>query len=369
MYRLGTSAPSAPTGGTSTEKHTPSGWSRTPLSPTVTQNVYRVQRTRTYTIWRWDDVVGHFGLDGGKGLDGKDGLGVEYVFTSSATDTQPPVGSRPLSTWTFDQPSIAPITIGQHTYYDGEPADLSATRPYRHRYSRGVPGQPAVGSAINIAWRYDGSSRVWGLVGDDGSRSRGDFYQAVTTSGWSDSSANAATPGDNVISDTVTLFQLNGSYVETRTWNGTNWIAVTQRIDGNILFPGSVTVNALAANSVNLGSGTVFGKLKVGNIESNVRTARILFKGTGNGTVIAKSSSAVFTLAQAFGDFDFLLFVVVNRPGGSNAIYGSFQISTDIIPSSNILTGEIGWVGGSSVHDNIGAKIWGSGSTLTLRKS
>ena len=49
VYRLGTSAPSAPTGGTYSEMHTPSGWSRTQPSSTTLRNVYRAQRTRTYT--------------------------------------------------------------------------------------------------------------------------------------------------------------------------------------------------------------------------------------------------------------------------------------------------------------------------------
>ena len=49
IYRLGTSAPAKPTGGTSTQTHTPTGWSRTEPSPTATENVYRAQRTRTST--------------------------------------------------------------------------------------------------------------------------------------------------------------------------------------------------------------------------------------------------------------------------------------------------------------------------------
>ena len=39
----------APTGGTGTEEHTPTSWSRTALSPTDTLAVWRSQRTRTFT--------------------------------------------------------------------------------------------------------------------------------------------------------------------------------------------------------------------------------------------------------------------------------------------------------------------------------
>ena len=41
--------PSAPTGGTTTESHTPTGWSRTQPNPTETQAVYRSQRTRSFS--------------------------------------------------------------------------------------------------------------------------------------------------------------------------------------------------------------------------------------------------------------------------------------------------------------------------------
>ena len=49
IWRLGTTTPDTPSGGTASENHLPSGWSRTEPDPTATENVYRSQRTRTYT--------------------------------------------------------------------------------------------------------------------------------------------------------------------------------------------------------------------------------------------------------------------------------------------------------------------------------
>ena len=49
VWMRGTSLPGAPSGGTSSETHTPTGWSRTELSATGGQNVYRAKRVRTYT--------------------------------------------------------------------------------------------------------------------------------------------------------------------------------------------------------------------------------------------------------------------------------------------------------------------------------
>ena len=59
IFQRNTSAPSAPSGGTSTQNHTPAGWSRTRPTPTRTQGVYRAQRTATFrgstfqsaTVW------------------------------------------------------------------------------------------------------------------------------------------------------------------------------------------------------------------------------------------------------------------------------------------------------------------------------
>ena len=49
IWRLATSTPSAPSGGTSSENHTPTGWQRTQPNPTTTQGVYSATRTRTFT--------------------------------------------------------------------------------------------------------------------------------------------------------------------------------------------------------------------------------------------------------------------------------------------------------------------------------
>ena len=48
IYHLGASPPPTPTGGTTTENHTPAGWVRTEPAPTATENVYRSQRIRTF---------------------------------------------------------------------------------------------------------------------------------------------------------------------------------------------------------------------------------------------------------------------------------------------------------------------------------
>ena len=256
------------------------------------------------TAWIWDGAVRAYGI---AGIDGIDGAGIEYIFASKADEIQYPENQRPLASFPYDQPG----NVAGVQYYDGYPLTLSVDEPFLHRYSRQVPGQPMVGDIIGTDWIWDGGVRFLGvavLSDQQVARLRGDFFMAIAGSAWSTAEADAATPGDNVISDTVTLYQAGGAYIETRAWNGVAWIAITQRINGNILFPGSVTVNALAANSVDLGSATVFGTLTAAHIDSDVRNVKVLYSNTSG---LSMTTTGVFplNLGTALSAFDSLFFV------------------------------------------------------------
>ena len=70
IYNRAASEPTQPTGGTNSETHLPTGWGRTELSATALLNVYRSQRTRTYTngsftrATAWGAVVLHASATG-----------------------------------------------------------------------------------------------------------------------------------------------------------------------------------------------------------------------------------------------------------------------------------------------------------------
>ncbi len=90
----------------------------------------------------------------------------------------------------------------------------------------------------------DGSD---GGKGDQGGRGAGHFYG--TASSWDDAIATAATEGDNVIGDRVTLS--NGStYVQTKYWNGSSWISAGTVIDGNLVINGEAIIDNLAAGYI-----------------------------------------------------------------------------------------------------------------------
>ena len=76
--------------------------------------------------------------------------------------------------------------------------------------------------------------------------------------------ANAATPGDNVPGDIVTL--VRGSVSSSRGWDGTRlaWVVAGEIIDGNLFVHGTIQTDALAALAVTapkilLGNGLIVG--------------------------------------------------------------------------------------------------------------
>ena len=85
-------------------------------------------------------VPGAPGLDGIPGADAEDGQGVEYIFAVTDSETAP---SSPSNSWGFDEP-VSP-------WFDGAPS-LTQTDSFLWRSTRGVPGDPAVGTAVSASW-------------------------------------------------------------------------------------------------------------------------------------------------------------------------------------------------------------------------
>ena len=117
--------------------------------------------------WTQEAAIRVIPLDG---EDGNEGIGVEYVFTSSANATGPArAEDRPLASWNYDAPAAGSITRGDYEYFDGTPTDISASRQFMVRFRRPVPGAPAAGADIgDVAWTQEAAVRVWGRDGQKG---------------------------------------------------------------------------------------------------------------------------------------------------------------------------------------------------------
>ena len=104
------------------------------------------------------------------GLDGAEGLGQEYIFTSKA-NAVPITGAAnlPLQSQNYDVDALrtdAGLVRGTQKYYDGTPPDISDDRPYLIRFRRKVPGQPDQNENIgNVPWTQERALRVAGFDG------------------------------------------------------------------------------------------------------------------------------------------------------------------------------------------------------------
>ncbi len=145
------------------------GWSIT--AKQKTGDVYRFALTFIESI----DEAAHNLADGNvdlrfsrapAGLDGADGGGYEYVFCATALGgTITGSANLPDPDWNFDIPGLATangVTRGNNKYFDGEPNDVSAAKPFVHRFKRRVQGFPAANADIGtVAWEQEKAYRHW----------------------------------------------------------------------------------------------------------------------------------------------------------------------------------------------------------------
>ena len=109
--------------------------------------------------WSLPVVIGRYGQEGQAGLDGEDGVGVEYIFTVYPDETLP-TNRQPLDTWGYDDPA----TRNGQTWTDGAP-NTTSTTPFLFRSERDVIGAPTLGDDVTDVWS---EPKIVGHFGDDG---------------------------------------------------------------------------------------------------------------------------------------------------------------------------------------------------------
>ena len=161
-------------------------WRRSvPGTPAVGTSPYSSGTTLKsgWSNWSYDGVVAVWGRNGAPGVNGEDGMGVEYIFRPTSGDAEPTLPAAARG-WPFDQP-VTPYTDG---------LTVTAAAPHGHRWSRMVPGTPAVGtspltdeadatSALKDGWgewSYNGIVAHWGRDGQAGGRGLLGFSSIIT---------------------------------------------------------------------------------------------------------------------------------------------------------------------------------------------
>lgn len=137
--------------------------------------------------------------------------------------------------------------------------------------ARIVAGGQTFSQSCIIAVVRDGAN---GSDGGSGARGAGMYF--ASGNAWSDGTADAATPGGNVLGDVVTISS-GGTYAMTKRWDGSSWLAMGAIFDGSLFVTGSINGAALKAGTVTifdangkvlLGAGGEFGAtVKVSNLQ------------------------------------------------------------------------------------------------------
>jgi hypothetical protein len=115
--------------------------------------------------------------------------------------------------------------------------------------ARIVAGGQTFSQSCIIAVVRDGANGSDGSDGGSGARGAGMYF--APGNAWSDGTADAATPGGNVVGDVVTIS--NGStYSMTKRWSGAEWLAMGAVFDGSLFVTGSIHGAALKVGTVEI---------------------------------------------------------------------------------------------------------------------
>lgn len=177
-----------------------------------------------------------------------------------------------------------------------------------------------------------------GTAGTAGPRGAGNYY--ATGSAWSDATADAATPGSNLVDDTVTIS--NGTnFVMVKKWSGTAWVAQGTVLDGSLLVTGSVTAAAINSNNLTIRDA-------VGNIILGAGTNLDWTKIAGTGKPVDNATRNT----GAFADISTITAANIASFFGTDAISGTYI--------SNLVADKVygGTLGGASI--SIGSSAGGT---------
>ena len=141
-----------------------------------------------------------------------------------------------------------------------------------------------------------GEQGIQGIQGSQGVRGTMGFYQAISSSEWSDGVADAVPVGGKQITDHVTLYNASTNYSETRYWSGSAWMLVN-RIEGGVLkHLGCVVVGDLAP-AVHTHTPTEAGLQYLSNGGRNLNGTL-----TATADVVAGTKVRAGTTVEAVGD-------------------------------------------------------------------
>jgi hypothetical protein len=167
-------------------------------------------------VYTWSLIKGADGQPGGKGDDGR------TLYTWIKYSDYPDGGLM------YDTPNAGTAYLGLAVNKE-TPNESSNTGDYTWSKFRGADGV--------------------GMPGAAGARGAGQYYAGG--SAWSDGTANATTPGDNVVNDVVTISN-GGTFAMTKRWDGSAWNAMGAVFDGSLFVTESINGAAIRAGTLDI---------------------------------------------------------------------------------------------------------------------
>lgn len=255
--------------------------------------------------------------NGDNGLDGFNTATI-YIFQRTATNVAPGKPSAQC-TYTFATKTLSGLTGSWVTTIPAAGGDYLWVSTATAVSTAGSDDIPATEWATVQLMAKNGSDGI----GTQGPRGPGHFYTSGTS--WSDPTADAATPGGNVAEDRVTIS--SGTYVMTKYWNGSSWVADGTVINGNLIVDDSVTAAKVNTNGLTI-------RDTFGNVIFSSTVALDWSRVAGSGR---PENNATYNIG-AFADLDQITAINAASYFAANSIDGTFiaNLAADKILSGGI---------------------------------
>ena len=192
--------------------------------------------------WSIPVTISHYGIDG---QAGKDGRGLEYIYTNYATNIIP-VNRYPLNSWPYEQPG----TVNGQVWTDGATEPTAGNR-FLIQSIRRVEGSPTAGDIVLNNWRPPVAISYRGRDGIDGGQGpQGDPGEGLESDPPNNPVLTARADGHTIIITwdyQENLFNLVGTRVQVAEGPNGPWYAPDLTGSGINWRTGSVNGYALVA--------------------------------------------------------------------------------------------------------------------------
>jgi hypothetical protein len=288
------------------------------------------------------------------------------LFTSDGLTPQQATWTTPAKVGTPSTGSKVQFSIDGSTLWH----DTPTTNDYYMRSGTSTDN--------GVTWTWAGAVKIKGEQGVQGNTgptgstggtgatgTRGSVQRYLNGTSWSDATANASLPSGTPISgDLVTIG--SGSFISTKSYNGSAWVAPGVIVDGSLIATGSITAAAMFANTFTgyTFTGSTFQTAASGarivmsssnqiNIYNASGLVGRIYGGATDGVFFGTANSATVAPIMGYQTGAFAAVLGQNTATGGTAVFGS-------------ATGSGGTSAGGSFSSTTGIGVYASGANYAI---